>query len=52
MNHYELADKLLELAQKLVEDLRAVNDDSHYGLLESAHTHIIRARGDLDADLK
>jgi len=52
MTAYEVADNLLALAQRLVEDLRAANDDSDYGLLQSAHEHIIAARGDLDADLK
>ena len=51
MNDYELADALLELAQKVVEHLRAANDDE-YGLLESAHNNIVAARADLDADLK
>lgn len=51
-NTYEAADKLLAEAQECVSRLRAANDDSDYGLLKSAHEHIMAARGDLDADLK
>ena len=52
MNQYELADWLLWRAQEVVQSLLAANDDSRYGLLKSAHDHIIGARADLDADLK
>ena len=51
-NEWEHADSLLAQAQEIIEALRKNNDDSQYRLLESAHEHIIAARGDLDADLK
>jgi len=46
------ADSLLAKAQEMVQELREDNDDTQYGLLESAYDHIISARADLDADLK
>lgn len=49
--HWDKADVFLGEAQELVEVMQANNADG-YGLLKSAHDHIIAARGDLDADLK
>lgn len=50
--HWDRADALLAQAQKLVEEMRANNDDSRYRLLESAHKQIVGARADIDADQK
>lgn len=45
------ADRLLREAQEIVQKLKGQNTDD-YGLLQSAHEHIIAARSDLEDDLK
>ena len=52
MSGYYHAVALLEVALAIVQELRQANDDSRYGLLKSAHDHIMAALGDLDADMK
>jgi len=51
VNQWEEADALLAKVQEIVEMLKANNSDE-YGLLASAHEHIMAARFDLYADLK